>query len=64
MHNNFELYNVHAESFHEIEEWSILNTKVEYVEYKKGTAYICYILDYYMVLYIDIMLLLDIMLSY
>ena len=34
MLNYFELYNVHAESA-EIEKWSILNTKVDYVEYNR-----------------------------
>ena len=32
MLNDFKLYNVHAESS-EIEMWSILNTKIDYVEY-------------------------------
>ena len=32
MLNDFETYNVHVESA-EIEKWSILNTKIDYVEY-------------------------------
>ena len=35
MLNNFELYDVHAERT-EIEEWPILNTKVDYVEYNRN----------------------------
>ena len=34
MFNDFELYNIHAESA-EIEKWSLPNTKVYYVEYKR-----------------------------
>ena len=34
MLNEFELYNIHAES-PEIEKWSILNAKIDYVEYNK-----------------------------
>ena len=34
MLNDFELYIVHAESA-EIEKWSILNTKIDYVEYSR-----------------------------
>ena len=34
MLNDFELYNVHAESA-EMEKWSIPNTKINYVEYNR-----------------------------
>ena len=34
MLNDFELYHVHAESA-QIEKWSIFNTQIEYVEYKR-----------------------------
>ena len=34
MLNDFELYNVHAESA-EIDKWSILNTKIDYIKYNR-----------------------------
>ena len=34
MHNDFEFYSVHAKSF-QIEKQSILNTKIDYVDYNK-----------------------------
>ena len=34
MLNNFELYNVYVKSA-EIQNWSILNTKIDYIEYDR-----------------------------